>query len=134
MATHKKCISEMSGLGRSMPFTFAAFAVASLSMIGAPPVAGFVTKWKLLTGAMEMPTHAMGILLVLLASTLLNVAYFAPVTFKAFFGKRPEGEPETGMREAPMAMVIPILVAAAISVILGIYPDIIMVFVKAVTG
>ena len=134
VATHKKCISEMSGLGRSMPITFAAFAVASLSMIGAPPVAGFVTKWKLLTGAMEMPTHAMGILLVLLASTLLNVAYFAPVTFKAFVGKRPEGEPETGMREAPMAMVIPILVAAAISVILGIYPDIIMVFVKAVTG
>ena len=134
VATHKKCISEMSGLGRTMPITFAAFAVASLSMIGAPPVAGFVTKWKLLTGAMEMPTHAMGILLVLLASTLLNVAYFAPVTFKAFFGKRPEGEAETGMREAPLAMVVPIVVAAAISVILGIYPDIIMVFVKAVTG
>ncbi len=134
VATHKKCISEMSGLGRSMPITFAAFAVASLSMIGAPPVAGFVTKWKLLTGAMEMPTHAMGILLVLLASTLLNVAYFAPVTFKAFFGKRPEGEPETGMREAPLAMVVPIVIAAAISVILGIFPDIIMVFVKAVTG
>lgn len=134
VATHKKCISEMSGLGRTMPITFAAFAVASLSMIGAPPVAGFVTKWKLLTGAMEMPTHAMGILLVLLASTLLNVAYFAPVTFKAFFGKRPEGEAETGMREAPLAMVLPIVVAAAISVILGIYPDIIMVFVKAVTG
>lgn len=134
VATHKKCISEMSGLGRTMPITFAAFGVASLSMIGAPPVAGFVTKWKLLTGAMEMPTHATGILLVLLASTLLNVAYFAPVTFKAFFGKRPEGEAETGVREAPMAMVIPILVAAAVSVILGIYPDIIMVFVKAVTG
>ncbi|MFT4302598.1 MAG: monovalent cation/H+ antiporter subunit D family protein [Desulfovibrio sp.] len=134
VATHKKCISEMSGLGRTMPITFAAFGVASLSMIGAPPVAGFVTKWKLLTGAMEMPTHATGILLVLLASTLLNVAYFAPVTFKAFFGKRPEGEAETGMREAPLAMVVPILIAAAVSVLLGIYPDIIMVFVKAVTG
>ncbi len=134
VATHKKCISEMSGLGRTMPITFAAFGVASLSMIGAPPVAGFVTKWKLLTGAMEMPTHATGILIVLLASTLLNVAYFAPVTFKAFFGKRPEGEAETGMREAPLAMVIPILIAAAVSVFLGIYPDIIMVFVKAVTG
>ena len=59
VATHKKCISEMSGLGRTMPFTFAAFAVASLSMIGAPPVAGFVTKWKLLVGAMEMPAHSM---------------------------------------------------------------------------
>ena len=123
----------MSGLGRSMPFTFAAFAVASLSMIGAPPVAGFVTKWKLLVGAMEMPAHSMGILLVLLASTLLNVAYFAPVTYKAFFGKRPEGE-ETGIREAPLSMVVPILIAAGVSVFIGIYPDAIMSFVKVVTG
>jgi len=133
VATRKKCISEMSGLGRTMPFTFAAFAVASLSMIGAPPVAGFVTKWKLLVGAMEMPTHSMGILLVLLASTLLNVAYFAPVTYKAFFGKRPEGE-ETGIREAPLSMVVPILIAAGVSVFIGIYPDAIMSFVKVVTG
>jgi NADH:ubiquinone oxidoreductase subunit 5 (chain L)/Multisubunit Na+/H+ antiporter, MnhA subunit len=116
-----------------MPFTFAAFAVASLSMIGAPPVAGFVTKWKLLVGAMEMPAHSMGILLVLLASTLLNVAYFAPVTYKAFFGKRPEGE-ETGIREAPLSMVVPILIAAGVSVFIGIYPDAIMSFVKVVTG
>lgn len=133
VATRKKCISEMSGLGRTMPVTFAAFAVASLSMIGAPPVAGFVTKWKLLTGAMAMPTHALVILTVLLASTLLNVAYFAPVTFKAFFGARPAQE-ETGVREAPLVMVAPIVVAAAISVYLGICPDTLMIFVKAVTG
>ncbi|WP_243312786.1 monovalent cation/H+ antiporter subunit D family protein [Fundidesulfovibrio agrisoli] len=134
VATHKKYISEMGGLGRTMPFTFGAFAIASLSMIGAPPVAGFVTKWKLLVGAMEMPTHSMGILLVLLASTLLNVAYFAPVTYKAFFGKRPEGEVSAGIKEAPLSMVIPILIAAAISVYIGIFPDTIMLFVKAVTG
>jgi multicomponent Na+:H+ antiporter subunit D len=53
VATHKKNISEMSGLGKTMPFTFAAFGIASLSMIGAPPVAGFVTKWKLLMGTLE---------------------------------------------------------------------------------
>jgi len=134
VATHKKYISEMGGLGRTMPFTFGAFAVASLSMIGAPPVAGFVTKWKLLVGAMEMPAHSMGILLVLLASTLLNVAYFAPVTYKAFFGKRPAGEAFAGVREAPLAMVVPILIAAAISVYIGIFPDTLMLFVKAVTG
>ncbi len=134
VATHKKSISEMSGLGRAMPFTFAAFAIASLSMIGAPPVAGFVTKWKLLVGAMEMPSHYVGILLVLLASTLLNVAYFAPVTFKAFFGKPPAGEAYTGIKEAPLSMVIPIMIAAVISVVIGIYPDFFMIFVKAVTG
>jgi len=134
VATHKKSISEMGGLGRTMPFTFAAFAIASLSMIGAPPVAGFVTKWKLLVGAMEMPSHYIGILLILLASTMLNVAYFAPVTFKAFFGKPPKGEKFEGIKEAPLSMVIPIMIAALISVAIGIFPDFFMTFVKAVTG
>ena len=132
VATHKKNISEMGGLGRAMPFTFAAFAIASLSMIGAPPVAGFVTKWYLLTGSLE--ASQVGILIVLLASTLLNVGYFAPVTFKAFFGKPPAGEVYTGIKEAPLNMVIPLMVAAIISVVIGIYPDFIMNFVKAVTG
>jgi multicomponent Na+:H+ antiporter subunit D len=132
IATHKKLISEMSGLGRSMPFTFGAFAVASLSMIGAPPVAGFVTKWYLLVGSME--AHQIGILLILITSTVLNVGYFAPVTYKAFFGKRPEGEPETGIKEAPLTMLIPILIAVTVSVIIGIYPNFMMQFVTMVTG
>lgn len=132
VATHKKDISEMSGLGRTMPFTFAAFGIASLSMIGAPPVAGFVTKWYLLVGSMQ--AHQIGLLLVLLASTLLNVGYFAPVTYNAFFGKRPAGEPYEGIKEAPLSMVIPIMIAATISVVIGIFPDFMMQFVKAVTG
>jgi multicomponent Na+:H+ antiporter subunit D len=132
VVTRKKNISEMGGLGRSMPFTFGAFAVASLSMIGAPPVAGFVTKWYLLVGSME--AHQIGILLVLIASTVLNVGYFAPVAYHAFFGKRPEGEPETGIREAPLSMLIPILIAVTISVIIGVYPNFMMQFVKVVTG
>jgi len=131
VAAHKKNISEMSGLGRTMPFTFAAFAVASLSMIGAPPVAGFVSKWNLLVGSME--AHQIGILLILIASTMLNVGYFVPVTYKAFFGRAPEGT-AAGIREAPLSMLIPILIAATISVVIGIYPNFMMQFVKAVTG
>ncbi|MCK4839311.1 MAG: monovalent cation/H+ antiporter subunit D family protein [Desulfobulbaceae bacterium] len=134
VASHKKNISEMSGLGRTMPFTFAAFAIASLSMIGVPPVAGFVTKWKLLMGALQMEAHYIGIILILLTSTLLNVAYFAPVTIKAFFGKPPAGEKFAGIKEAPLAMLIPLLLAAFISVLIGIFPEFMMCFVKAVTG
>jgi multicomponent Na+:H+ antiporter subunit D len=132
IASHKKYISEMSGLGRTMPFTFGAFAVASLSMIGAPPVAGFVSKWYLLVGSME--AHQVGILLILIASTVLNVGYFAPVTYKAFFGKRPVGEVETGIKEAPLSMLIPLLIAVTVSVIIGIYPNFMMQFVRMVTG
>ncbi len=93
VATHKKDISQMSGLGRAMPFTFGAFAVAALSMIGAPPVAGFISKWYLLLGALD--AHSIAIIVVLLISTLLNVAYFAPVVYSAFFGKPSDGGHKT---------------------------------------
>jgi multicomponent Na+:H+ antiporter subunit D len=132
IAAHKKDISDMGGLGKTMPFTFGAFAVASLSMIGAPPVAGFITKWNLLVGSIQ--AHQIGILLILIASTMLNVGYFAPVTIKAFFGKRPEGETYQGIKEAPLSMLIPILIACTISVLLGIFPNFMMQFVKVVTG
>jgi len=132
VVTHKKNISEMEGLGRAMPFTFGAFAIASLSMIGAPPVAGFITKWNLLIGSVE--AHQLGILLILIASTMLNAAYFAPITYKAFFGKPPASEPFTGIKEAPLSMLIPILIACTISVLIGIFPNFMLHFVKAVTG
>src|SRR5579859_2803541 len=128
VATHKKNISEMSGLGRAMPFTFAAFALASLSMIGAPPVAGFVTKWYLLNGAWDV--HSVGILVVLLVSTLLNAAYFVPVIYQGFFGKTSDSDAHQGYTEAHPALVIPLSVTAVISVLIGLYPGFFMRFVQ----
>lgn len=136
VATHKKDISELGGLGRAMPFTFGAFALASLSMIGAPPVGGFVSKWYLLVGAHD--ARAFGIVVVLLLSTLLNAAYFVPVVYQAFFGRPPapagEGHAPAGSRlaEAPLAMVIPLSLTAVISVVLGFYPELFMSFVREV--
>lgn len=128
VASHRKNISEMKGLGRAMPLTFAAFAVASLSMIGAPPVAGFVTKWYLLVGAMN--AHQMGIVLVLLSSTILNVAYFAPVVYQAYFGTPPADDGHEHVKEAAPAMLVPILIAVTLSVVVGIYPDFFINLIK----
>ena len=132
VTAHKKYISEMSGLGRVMPFTFGAFALASLSMIGAPPVAGFVTKWHLLLGTIE--SGHLGIIFILLASTMLNVGYFAPVTFKAFFGKPPEGETYSGIKEAAWPMLVPLCITCLLSIYIGIRPDFFMDLVKLVIG
>lgn len=129
VATHKKNISEMNGLGRVMPFTFGAFAVASLSMIGVPPVAGFLSKWYLLLGAWDAKSFA--IIAVLLTSTLLNAAYFTPVIYSAFFGKASAEDAHHHYREAPPSMVIPLSISAAISVMIGFYPDFFMRFAKA---
>jgi multicomponent Na+:H+ antiporter subunit D len=130
VATHKKNISEMNGLGRVMPFTFGAFALASLSMIGAPPVAGFVTKWYLLNGAWD--ARSIGIIGVLLVSTLLNAAYFAPVVYQGFFGKASEADVKHKFTEAHPLLVVPLAITAAISVVIGLYPGFFMSFVHAV--
>jgi multicomponent Na+:H+ antiporter subunit D len=121
VASRKKKISDMAGIGYAMPFTMGAFAVASLSMIGVPPVAGFVTKWYLLNGAMEI--GSLPIVIILMASTILNAGYFVPITFKAFFTGDREKWKREGVGEAPLTMVIPLVVAALISVALGFYPD-----------
>lgn len=131
VATHRKNISELGGLGRAMPFTFGAFALASLSMIGAPPVAGFVTKWYLLNGAWD--AGAMGIIVVLLASTLLNAAYFAPVVYQGFFGCAAPGQASgQSSAEAPWTMVAPLCLTALISAAIGIYPDFFMRLVQVI--
>ena len=121
VAHHKKKISDMAGIGYAMPFTMGAFALASLSMIGAPPVAGFVSKWYLLNGALAI--HNIPILIVLMASTILNAGYFVPITIRAFFEGKKERWQRSDIKEAPLTMVVPLCLAALISLVLGIYPD-----------
>jgi len=130
VATRKKNISEMSGLGRAMPFTFGAFALASLSMIGVPPVGGFVSKLYLLVGALD--AGSIGLLVVLVVSSLLNAAYFVPVVYQAFFGPPPAADAGRSYGEAPPAVLIPLCVTAVISALLGLWPDLFMHFAQAV--
>jgi len=81
--THTDDISDMAGIGRRMPLTMAAFGVASLGMAGIPLLAGFVSKWYLLLGSVGAgyPVFAVA----LLVSGVLNIAYFWPVVYQAFF-------------------------------------------------
>ncbi|CAK7030742.1 MAG: Na(+)/H(+) antiporter subunit A [Desulfovibrio sp.] len=128
VATHIKKISEMNGLGRRMPWTFGAFAVASLSMIGMPPVCGFVSKWYLINGTIE--ASQLVLLVALLLSTLLNAGYFVPIFYRAFFmAPKPEANIEQ-YSEAPKVMVIPLCITGAISLLLGLYPGIFQNFIK----
>jgi multicomponent Na+:H+ antiporter subunit D len=121
VATSKRKISDMEGIGYAMPFTMGAFAIASLSMIGVPPVAGFVSKWYLLNGALNI--HNIIIIIVLMVSTLLNAGYFVPITIRAFFPSKKGPWKKEDIKEAPLTMVVPLVLAALISVALGFYPQ-----------
>jgi multicomponent Na+:H+ antiporter subunit D len=100
-------------------------------MIGAPPVAGFVTKWYLLNGAFD--AGSIGIIVVLLISTLLNAAYFAPVVYQGYFGKPSQADVDHKYSEAPASMVVPLAITAVISVMIGLYPAFFMNFVRHLT-
>ncbi len=122
VATGKKYVSEMTGLGKTMPLTMGAFFVASLSVIGLPPTAGFISKFHLVLGTADAGQKAL--LAVFLVSTILNAAYFLPISFQAFFpraGTTPGGDRKfawSEVREAPWACVAPLVITALLSVVL----------------
>jgi multicomponent Na+:H+ antiporter subunit D len=114
-------VSEMQGVGRRMPWTLAAFTVGALGMIGMPPLAGFMTKWFIGTGALEAgQVWVVGILVI---SSLLNAAYFLPILYTGWF-KKPAGPwPDDQGREhgeAHRMLLIPSLITAAMVIISGL--------------
>lgn len=116
--THKEYIRDFDGLGREMPVTFAAFTLGALGLAGMPLFAGFLSKWNLGLGALETahPVY----LFVLVLSGLLNFAYFFPIVHAGFF----RGESRAiRFAEPSAALWLPLAATAAISVVLGLYPD-----------
>lgn len=115
VATHKKNISEMRGLGRAMPFTFIAFAIAAISIIGLPPGGGAWSKWFLAVGTVE--NHLYWLTAVLMISSLLNIAYLLPIPMRAFLSPA-DTKPPAGLREAPWMCVVPLCITAVGTVVL----------------
>jgi multicomponent Na+:H+ antiporter subunit D len=86
-AAHMTEISELDGLGRKMPWTFGAFLIGALSIIGLPPLAGSWSKWWLMLGALD--SGQLAVVVVLLLSSLLNVMYLLPIVLRGFFTAPP---------------------------------------------
>lgn len=108
VATHKTNISQMTGLGRAMPVTFAAFLIGALSIIGLPPLGGSWSKWLLVMGAADTGQWVM--IAVLMVSSLLNVAYLLPLVGKGFFLKG-EGQPTAWSEAGPLVWMPPMVTA-----------------------
>ncbi|MCG8357445.1 MAG: monovalent cation/H+ antiporter subunit D family protein, partial [Kiloniellales bacterium] len=110
VASHKTEISQMRGIGRTMPLTTFGFLIGSLSIIGLPPFGGMWGKWFLLLGSFDAGQLAM--VAVLILGTILNIMYLLPIPFHGFFSK-PAGEHQVeGIREAPIPCLIAISVTS----------------------
>jgi len=129
-AVHLTEISDMRGLGRRMPVTFAAFLIGSLSIIGLPPLGGSWSKWYLMLGAAEAEQILM--IAVLMISSLLNVAYLVPIVARGFFLPTEEPQPAAAgaaaaprgaIQEAPLFCLVPLCLTALGCVVLFFYAD-----------
>ena len=136
--TGHRRLSQLRGVGARMPLTTAAFTLAAFGMIGMPPLSGFVSKWWLGVGMLEVDAPLA--LVVLLAGALLAAAYLLPVVYLAYFapplptplagagvataasGPAPATAWGAGGRraEAAASMLVPTLVAAALTLVLGL--------------
>ena len=118
MAAHKSEISEMDGLGRQMPFTMGAFLIASISIVGLPPLGGVWSKWYLALGTLDAGYSVL--LGVLMVSTVLNIAYLLPIPIRAFYAGDKKAVP---VSEAPLFCLIAIGVTTLLCLILFLYPN-----------
>lgn len=132
IATGKKAVSEMAGIGRRMPYTMSAFLLGALSIIGLPPMGGAWSKWYLFLGAWE--SEHIFIVIILIISSLLNIAYLLPIVVRAFFMPPPEGEAVDGIQEAPPACVGPLVFTALGCFALFLFPGVFVDLAKLIGG
>jgi len=121
VVAHEKDISGMHGLGRTMPITFGAFFIGALSIIGVPPAGGAWSKWFLGLGTLE--AGQIGLLVVLMVSSLLSLVYLLEVPIRAFFSAPPEGVHRgEGIQEAPWPILVAMVITALATLGLFINP------------
>ncbi|GAA5507980.1 complex I subunit 5 family protein [Novipirellula caenicola] len=123
LGIHK--VSQLNGVGRRMPWTMAAFTIAALGMIGVPPMAGFVSKWLLGSGAIA--AGQWWVVGVLTGSTVLNAIYFLPIVYATWF-KPPDGpwphDHERGRFETHLWLLVPPVFTAISVVLVGLLASI----------
>ena len=117
-----KRIDQLNGAGARMPLTSAAFTIGALGMMGAPPLAGFISKWYLGVGAIDAGmTWVLG---VLVASTLLNAAYFLPILHRLWFRPAPAQWPREAFTQLPyethLWLLMPPLFTAMTVILVGL--------------
>ncbi len=109
-------LDDLRGLGRQMPWTLTAFALAGLSIIGVPTTVGFISKWYLVLASIE--AGAWWLVVFLLITSLMALYYIWRVIETAWFSPRPDGAAE--VREAPLALLVPTWFVVALNFYFGL--------------
>lgn len=135
--TGKTRVEEMRGIGKEMPVTMWCFTIASLGLIGIPPTGGFISKWFLALGSLNSGIPVFDVLgpVILLVSALLTAGYLLPLSIHGFFPGADYDYGSLQKREPCKLMTMPISILTFLSVLIGIFPFLIIVVIHlAATG
>ena len=123
--TGKTKVRQLVGIGKEMPVTMWCFTLVSLTLIGIPPTSAFVSKWYLISGALDSGILGLSWIgpIVLLISALLTAGYLLTISIKAFLPGEDYNYAKLVNHEPTWRMLMPMIVMTALAVILGIWPD-----------
>lgn len=141
VASHKKYVSQLAGMGRVMPFTFTVFTIGTLSIIGLPFFGGMWSKWYLVSGGLSFngpEATYWAVLIGLTISSMLNIYYLLSIPMTAFFSKAPQIAPNDhghdehhgenansgGIKEAPLACLIGMAIPTLVTIYLFFDPQV----------
>jgi NADH-quinone oxidoreductase subunit M len=121
-----RSISKLGGLARKMPVTASAALIGFLTILGVPPTSGFISEFLIFYGQVNSAMHPVILSRLIVAigavvSTALTAGYTLWTMKRVFFGPVPMELAE--VREAPLTMTVPLIVLAAVAVVVGIFPD-----------
>ncbi|CAH2212566.1 multicomponent Na+:H+ antiporter subunit D [Tepidibacter aestuarii] len=116
-----KKVSDLKGIGREMPITLALFTLGSLSMVGIPILPGFLSKWNFALASIQ--SGRLYLLTIILASSLLNGAYYFPIVINGYFGEENLNGKMYMSKEKPIKEIIPIIILMGMMVCTGIFSN-----------
>src|ERR687891_1466885 len=134
LQTGTRSMSKLGGLAGKMPYTAVIAMIGALTIIGIPPTSGFMSEWILFAGVLQTAVYESDPLRVILfgfgiLTTVLSSAYILWMYKRIFFGKIPEQLAH--VKDSSRYITVTMAVLAAITLIIGVYPD---PFLNPVTG
>jgi multicomponent Na+:H+ antiporter subunit D len=117
-------LKSLGGMSRAMPWTMAALVIGGLSLIGVPGTAGFISKWYLISAALNEGTLGLVLIATIVAGSLMAVVYVWRIVEAAVFRAPAElqGSQARASGEAPLMMLAATWLAAGANIYFGLFP------------
>ena len=124
--TGLKRVDELKGIGKKMPYTIILFTLASLSLIGIPPMGGFISKWYIAVGATDSVIGIVGIA-ILMVSALLTAGYTLGISIDAFIVGSDFNYKKNKVKDVSKTMLVPMALLCIALLVVSLYPSLLNV-------